>query len=78
MASESYQVNLRYRLKRIEAGLCVNAGSHGPATRGQRCEACAEKDCARSRAEHAKILEGEQARDFWAALEDLYHAGRIF
>lgn len=29
--------------KRAELGLCHEAASHGPATRGRRCEACAEK-----------------------------------
>jgi hypothetical protein len=67
------------REQRAEAGVCVTSSAHGPATHGRLCASCR----ARARLSRLRRLNPEAAvsinvnGDFWAALRDLWYAGKL-
>ena len=67
------------REQRAEAGVCVYAPSHGPATHGRLCASCRARDTLyrlRRRDPEAAVSTNVNG-DFWDALRDLWYAGKL-
>ncbi len=50
------------RLRRRAAGICVNGESHGPATDGQLCASCADRNRGNASEQHKRKVAAVEAR----------------